>query len=171
MVAQMDAQRAVSMVRARAAEFSLESSHIGIMGFSAGGHLGITLSSNPVRMYTPLDEIDSFSYKPGFQILIYSGPNGADKSWYNDTLAAAQPPSFFAVAENDPCQFPDMAAMAFARWVGHGVKPAELHVYSDGGHGFARCSEQYMSKWYPACSWTGEALAFIDNLLVNLTGQ
>jgi len=169
MAAQMDAQRAISMVRARAEEFSLKSFRIGYMGFSAGGVLGITVSSSKGRKYTPFDAIDSFSYRPDFQILIYGGPHQYDPSWFNETQAAMQPPTFFASAVDDPCQKPDRIVLGFSRFVRLGVRPAEIHVYSDGSHGFGRCSEQYLTKWYSACSWTGHALAFIDRLLANMT--
>src|SRR5712691_8185665 len=69
-----DAQRAVSLVRARAKEWGIDPARIGMVGFSAGGHLAIaTATSFGKRTYKPIDDIDKISCRPDFAILAYSG--------------------------------------------------------------------------------------------------
>ena len=69
-----DAQRAVSMVRSRAAEWDVDPVRIGMIGFSAGGHLAIaTATKFETRSYEPRDNIDKVSCRPDFAVLAYSG--------------------------------------------------------------------------------------------------
>ena len=70
---QLDAQRAVSLVRSRAAEWGIDPKRIGMVGFSAGGHLALaTATSFEKRMYEPIDAIDQVSCRPDFAVLCYS---------------------------------------------------------------------------------------------------
>src|SRR5207247_2852864 len=69
-----DAQRAVSLVRSQAKEWGIDPNRIGIVGFSAGGHLAIaTATSFDKRTYEPVDDIDKVSCRPDFAIPVYSG--------------------------------------------------------------------------------------------------
>jgi len=69
-----DAQRAVSVVRSRAGEWGLDPRRIGIIGFSAGGHLAIaTATSFERRTYEPIDDVDKVSCRPDFAVPVYSG--------------------------------------------------------------------------------------------------
>jgi acetyl esterase/lipase len=69
-----DAQRAISLVRSKAGEWAVRPDRIGIVGFSAGGHLAIaTAASFDKRSYPPIDEVDQVSCRPDFAILAYSG--------------------------------------------------------------------------------------------------
>src|SRR5206468_9683787 len=67
-----DAQRAVSLIRSHAGEWGIDAKRIGVLGFSAGGHLSATLSTNyDQRAYSPIDEADKVSCRPDFTVLIY----------------------------------------------------------------------------------------------------
>src|SRR6516162_916361 len=70
----MDAQRAVSIVRSHAKEWGIDPKKIGMVGFSAGGHLvGATATNFDKRTYDPIDAIDKVSCRPDFAIMLYSG--------------------------------------------------------------------------------------------------
>ena len=102
----MDAQRALSVVRARAADWGVDPKKVGILGFSAGGHLGAWASTNAdKRGYEPVDASDKADCRPDFAVLIY--PGGIAKS-KNTAIApeirvtSQTPPTFLAHAGNDP---------------------------------------------------------------------
>jgi len=70
----LDAQRAVSLVRSRAAEWEIDPNRIGIVGFSAGGHLAVATATHfDQRAYEPIDRIDTFSCRPDFAVAVYPG--------------------------------------------------------------------------------------------------
>src|SRR5947208_4305604 len=106
-----DAQRAVSLVRSRAGEWRIDPHRIGIVGFSAGGHLAIaTATSFDKRSYEPVDDVDKVSCRPDFAAGVYSGYL---KSEDKDTLAAGlrvpagTPPVFLAHGGADPVSPPE----------------------------------------------------------------
>src|SRR5436190_17565485 len=69
-----DAQRAVSLVRSKAKEWGIDPTKIGMVGFSAGGHLvGATATNSAKRMYEPIDDVDKISCRPDFAVMLYSG--------------------------------------------------------------------------------------------------
>jgi acetyl esterase/lipase len=132
----MDAQRAMSLVRSHASEWKIKSDRIGILGFSAGGHLAAATATNfDKRRYEPMDDIDKVSNRPDFAVLIY--PAYLVK---NDKLAPEirvgkdTPPTFFAHAGNDGIRPENSVLMYLA--LKRADVPAELHVYVNGGHGF-----------------------------------
>lgn len=146
----MDAQRALSLVRSKASEWGIDPKRIGILGFSAGGHLTMWASTNfDARKYEPIDAIDKADCRPDFAIAIYSG--GAVKSG-TDTLApeirvtSETPPTFLAHAGDDRVN-PENSVLYYLALKRAGV-PAELHIYSKGGHGFGmRPSDNPVSTW------------------------
>ena len=150
-LALMDAQRAMSLVRARAGEWGLKPDRVGFLGFSAGGHLAANLSNNYAqRAYDAADDIDKTSAKPDFAILIY--PGGMLERGSATQLAprmqptASTPPSFVAVASDDRGSFP--ASLAYWEAVRNAGVKNELHVYASGGHGFGmRPSAGAASTW------------------------
>ncbi|MGV3722064.1 MAG: alpha/beta hydrolase [Actinomycetota bacterium] len=135
----MDAQRAVSLVRSRAKEWGVDPQKIGMLGFSAGGHLAANASNNPDRRAYPVaDEIDQVSCRPDFAVLIYPGAllKRDDPSQLAPEMrvSAATPPTFVAVAADDKgCA--DCSVRYWQAVKAAGVK-SELHVYATGGHGF-----------------------------------
>ncbi len=151
----MDAQRAVSLVRSRAAEWHLDPNRVGFLGFSAGGHLGASLSNNyETRAYPGGDDVDRVSSRPDFVVLIYPGgmlARGSETQLAPGFLPGAKtPPTFVAVASDDkgsePASIRYWEALRAA-----GVK-SELHVYTSGGHGFGmRPSAGAASTWPDRC--------------------
>jgi acetyl esterase/lipase len=134
-----DAQRAVGMVRAHAAEWHIDANRVGVLGFSAGAHLAAALSTHfDKRLYPPIDEADKLSCRPDFAAIIYPGYLAlADQNFAPnpDVQPTAQtPPTFLVQAENDPVHVENAVVYFLAL---KNVKvPAELHVYAEGGHGY-----------------------------------
>ena len=139
-----DVQRAVSLLRARADEFEIDPSRIGVIGFSAGANLAARLSTNwRKRAYKPLDSADVFSCRPDFVIMVYPwklvAAEPADKVQpivLRDLFAVdgETPQTFLVQAEDDWAQVENSLAY-YAALKRAGV-PSELHVYAQGGHGF-----------------------------------
>ncbi len=151
-----DAQRAVSLVRSKAKELGLHPERIGIVGFSAGGHLAIaTATSFQKRSYSPVDEVDNISCRPDFAILAYPGYLKAKDK---DELApglhvpAATPPVFLAHGGDDIISPPQHSVLMYLALKAAGV-PAELHVYATAAHDFGvRPSGHPCSHWTESCA-------------------
>jgi len=132
-----DAQRAVSLVRSRAAGWGIDPHRIGIVGFSAGGHLsGATATNFEARVYEPVDEIDQVSCRPDFAVMLYSGYfqlNGA----LSPTIKtpAGIPPLLILHASDDKISEVDHSITMYTA-MKHAGAPVELHVYATGGHGW-----------------------------------
>ena len=134
-----DAQRALGLVRQHAAAWHIDPDRLGVLGFSAGGHLAAALSThNASRLYPVIDAADSLSCRPDFAIIIYPGWLALSEKNYEPNpdlpVTAAVPPTYLVQAEDDPVHVENAIAwfMALKR---AGV-PAELHLYSRGGHGY-----------------------------------
>ncbi len=152
---QQDAQRALSLVRSKAKEWGIDPQRLGILGFSAGGHLTAATATNfDKRTYEPVDEIDKLSCRPDFAVLIYPAYLMAkDKDELNPEIRVRKdcPPMFFAHAGNDGVKA-DNSVLMYLALKRAGV-PAELHVYTTGGHGFGlRPSSQLCSTWPQRCA-------------------
>ncbi len=150
-----DAQRAVRLVRSRAKEWGIDPERVGILGFSAGGHLSAAASTNfDQRQYEAIDPVDQFSCRPDFAILIYPAYlTEGDGLAPEIRVTGKTPPTFFAHAGDDPISPENSIAMYLA--LKEAKVPAELHVYAGGGHGFGlRKSEFPCSTWPARCeSW------------------
>jgi acetyl esterase/lipase len=134
----MDAQRAIGLVRANAEKWQIDPKRIGIMGFSAGGHLATVASTNyDKRVYETVDAADQLSCRPDFSVLIYPGgifqPN-SQKLLPIMKVNKDTPPAFLAVATDDRGSS-DQTVQLYLELKHAGV-PAELHAFSSGGHGF-----------------------------------
>ncbi|PHR99757.1 MAG: xylanase [Blastopirellula sp.] len=148
----MDSQRAMRLIRQDAEKWHIDPNRIGILGFSAGGNLAVmtgTLYNQPA--YEKIDAADDVSAKPNFLMLIYAaylGKKGDDKQLSEDlAIDKNTPPTFLAVAQDDKNRGLH-AALLFAELTRVGVK-AEVHVYSQGGHGYGlRPSEDPVSTWH-----------------------
>jgi acetyl esterase/lipase len=146
-----DAQRALRLVRQHAAEWGIDSKRVGVLGFSAGGHLSAAISNlYDQKLYAPIDAADSLSAKPDFAVVVYPGylalaekdfaPNAA----INPTKDT--PPTIIIQAEDDPVHV-ENAVVYFMQLKKAGV-PAELHVYANGGHGYGlRPTELPITYW------------------------
>ena len=138
-----DAQQAMRVARAHAAEWHINPVRIGVVGFSAGGHLAVTLSNHfddvTVESTPAAADVDTkISARPEFAILGYPAylPTGPDKKDLDPNLTPnpRTPPTFIIQAENDKTYI-DSSLVYFRALKDAGV-PAELHLYASGGHGF-----------------------------------
>jgi acetyl esterase/lipase len=137
----MDAQRAMGLVRSKAAELGIDPKRIGLLGFSAGGHLAAWASTNfDKRAYDPVDDADKVDCRPDFTVLIYPAYLLKGKGWAGPDMAdeihpdAKTPPTFLAHAGNDPVTVE--ASVRYHLALKRANVPSELHVYPSGGHGF-----------------------------------
>ncbi|MDR2512315.1 MAG: alpha/beta hydrolase [Puniceicoccales bacterium] len=143
-----DAQRALSLVRAKAAEWGVDANRVGIMGFSAGAHLGALASNAPARTYAEVDAADQFSCRPNFAILMYSAyifETGAESGEIEVTKDT--PPAIMIHADNDP--YPSASSLVYYRALRRAGVPAELHLYSTGGHGYGLRTSAYPCQTWP----------------------
>jgi len=134
-----DAQRAMGIARQHAAEWGFDPTHLGVLGFSAGGHLSAAISNHyEKRLYEPIDDADKLSCRPDFSVVVYPGYLAlADQDYAaNPDIAptANTPPTFIVQAEDDPVHVEN--AVVYFMQLKKANVPAELHVYSEGGHGY-----------------------------------
>src|SRR5436190_5433624 len=150
-----DAQRALSLVRSKAADWGVDPARIGFLGFSAGGHLTANVSTNfDRRAYEPIDDADKASCRPDFAVLVYPGGilDKQDKEKLRDQIRVSKdtPPSFLVVSTDDAGSAPGTVRLYLAP-KSAGV-PAELHVYATGGHGYGmRKMDKPCATWPLRC--------------------
>src|SRR5262245_40946785 len=147
-----DAQRAVSLVRSKAREWGIAADRIGIVGFSAGGHLAIaTATSFEKRTYKPIDDIDKVSCRPDFAIAVYPGylkAKDKDELAPGLRVPAKTPPVFLAHGGADVISPPEGSVLMYLALKRAGV-PAELHVYAGAAHDFG-----VRKVGHPCSTWT-----------------
>lgn len=134
-----DAQRALGMVRAHAAQWHIDPHRVGVLGFSAGAHLAAAVSTHfDDRLYPPVDAADKLSCRPDFAVIVYPGYLAlAEKNFAANPdipVTAQTPPSFVVQAEDDPVHVEN--ALVYFQALKNAKVPAELHVYAQGGHGY-----------------------------------
>jgi acetyl esterase/lipase len=150
-----DAQRALSLVRSKANEWRIDPARVGIIGFSAGGHLSEAVATSfDHRTYKPLDDIDRLSCRPDFAVVLYPGYLVGR---YNTTIApyirvpTNTPPVLLVHASDDSVARVHNSVEMYLALKRAGA-PAELHVYETGGHGFGvRPSNAPCSTWPRRC--------------------
>ncbi len=146
-----DAQRAMRLTREHAAEWKIDPQRIGVLGFSAGGHLAVVLSVHAAQAtYKPVDAADSLDARPNFAVIIYPGylanPTDLVKLDPNDQPDASTPPTFLVQAEDDPVHVENV--LVYFEALKQVKVPAELHVYSQGGHGYGlRPTDLPVTHW------------------------
>ncbi len=146
-----DAQRALGIVRSRAAEWHIDPKRIGVLGFSAGAHLAAALSTHfEKRLYDSVDATDSTSCRPDFAVIVYPGylaiaeQNFALNADIHPTEQT--PPSFIVQSEDDPVHIENSTVYFLA--LKNAKVPAELHIYAQGGHGYGlRRTELPVTGW------------------------
>jgi acetyl esterase/lipase len=155
---QLDAQRAVSTVRSRAEEWGINPRRIGIIGFSAGGHLALaTATGFARRTYEPIDSIDQVSCRPDFAVLCYGGylkARDRDEIWPGLHIPPDTPPVMLVHASDDTMSRSDQSVIAYLALSRAGI-PVEMHIYATGEHDFGvRQDDRLPSSWPQLCvSW------------------
>lgn len=183
----LDAQRAIRTVRCRAAEWQVSADRIGILGFSAGGHLASSAGTHfehPVTLKEQhTDPIDSVSSRPDFMVLIYAvismqdgithggsrgnllGENPSQELielMSNERQITKQtPPAFLVHASDDRGVVPENSIL-FYEGLRKAQVPAEMHIFLKGGHGFGMRPETGpAAHWPELCQKWLEQLGFI----------
>jgi acetyl esterase/lipase len=177
----LDAQRAIRQVRQNASAWNIDPNKVGIMGFSAGGHLASTLSTQyNHQIDRPMDAIDQLSARPDFSILVYPvitfvnpaihsgsmkallGENQTDelkKRFSAELNVTGETPPTFLVHAGDDIGVPAENSLLYYTALREKSVPVSLHVYPKGGHGFAFG----MGKG-PVENWRGVLLDWMKNL-------
>ena len=149
-----DVQRAIRMVRHHDTKYHIDSNRVGVLGFSAGGHLTVMAGVQyDTKCYDPVDDADQQSARPDFICPIYAAYLA---DGYKDnkaelgplvTVTKDTPPTFMAVTWDDKFRGAQ-SALLFSKLRQHNVR-AELHAYSQGGHGYGiQKSKHPVSTWH-----------------------
>jgi len=147
-----DAQRAIGLVRFNAAKWGIKQDHIGIMGFSAGGHLSVMASNTySKRTYEQVDEADNISCRPDFTILVYPAylidEKEEGKLASEIQVTANTPPTFIMQTEDDPINVEN--GLYYYLALKKAKVPAEMHLYPSGGHGYGIRNKNGGTSIYP----------------------
>jgi len=176
-----DAQEAIRVVRQNAAKWNIDPNKIGIMGFSAGGHLASTLATHyDDRVYETSSKV---SARPDFSLLIYPvismqndithkgsqvsllGENASQQdidSFSNEKRVTAQtPPAFLVHATDDGAVLPENSINYYLALKNNKVV-AELHLYENGGHGFGLGVKDTSKFWTKACEEWLKSNAYLN---------
>lgn len=143
-----DVQRAIRLTRAKAFEWGIDPDRLGVMGFSAGGHIAARASSRyDQASYEPVDHVDAFSCRPDFAILVYPAylddKQGGVASDLD--LKADIPPTLIVHSEDDKTHV--VGSKIYTRALLKAGKTHEFKLYSTGGHGYGLHSEGEARVW------------------------
>ncbi len=161
-----DAQRAIQMVRERANEWKLDTGRIGVIGFSAGGHLASTLGTHYDHAY--IENKKQVNLRPNFMILVYpvidmgqfthmgsktnligkdAGSQQIDNFSNQKQVKRTTPPVFLIHAQDDAAVPVQNSLSFYEQALKNGVK-AEMYLYQQGGHGFGMYNKQEKDQWF-----------------------
>ena len=177
----LDVSRAMRIVRANAKKWNIDSSKVGVIGFSAGGHLASTLAThNDAVEKENYDSLSSISSHPDFLALMYpvitmskeftekgsrknligGNPTKELVEYYSNEkhVTSDTPPTFIVHASDDEV-VPVRNSIVFYEALQHAGVNAEMHIYQKGGHGFALANNNNKLK-----SWRGLFLSWLENL-------
>lgn len=144
-----DVQRAFGIVRSKAKEWNLDPHRIGLLGFSAGGHLAAVASTNyGERTYAAVDDADRESCRPDFTLLIYPAYLVDKENRISPELkiTSETPPTFIAMTADDAVRVE--GALFYYLALKEAKVPAEMHLYPVGGHGYGlRPSKNLVATW------------------------
>jgi len=147
-----DAQRTVGLVRLHATEYHIDPHKIGVLGFSAGGHLSAAISTHfDKRLYPAVDAADKLSCRPDFAVVLYPGHLWISSKKFElnpDVPVTRQtPPTFLLHAENDPVDNVNNSLVYYIALKNAGV-PVEMHLYAEGKHAFGlRRTKFPITQW------------------------
>ncbi len=147
-----DAQRTLGLVRFHAAEHQIDPRKIGVLGFSAGGHLVTDISTHfDKRSYPGVDAADKASCRPDFAVVLYPGhlwtSSGGFKLNPDVPVTRQTPPTFLLQAENDPVDSVNNSLVYYIALKNAGV-PVEMHLYAEGKHAFGlRRTKFPITRW------------------------
>jgi acetyl esterase/lipase len=149
-----DVQRTLRQVRANAKDWGIDPKRVGVLGFSAGGHLAASAAvRHATKSYDPIDDTDKLSARPDFAVLVYPAYLVNEKK---DALRSelvpdrTVPKMFFVHATDDPVPAENSVRM-YLSLKDANVK-GELHIFDEGGHGFGlRPSKDPVSQWPQRC--------------------
>lgn len=135
-----DAQRTIGLVRFQAAQWHVDPHKIGVLGFSAGGHMVAAMSTHfEKRLYPTVDAADTESCRPDFAIALYPGHLAVPERGFalnpDIQVTSRTPPTFLVQAEDDPMD-PVENSLVYHAALRKARVPAELHLYVKGGHAF-----------------------------------
>ena len=151
-VALEDAQRTVGLVRLHAAEWHIDPHKIGVLGFSAGGHLVAAVSTHfEQRVYPTVDAADKEICRPDFAVAVYPGHLWIDYKKFqlnpDVSVTPRTPPTFLLQAEDDHVDGINQSLVYYIALKNAGV-PVEMHLYAHGGHAFGlRPTALPISRW------------------------
>lgn len=146
-----DVQRALHLARHHAADWGIRPDRIGVLGFSAGGHLAALASTRfATPAYPPTDDADGTTCRPDFALLIYpaylTDKDAGDRIAPELMPGTNTPPTFISISQDDPVRVENALAYA-AALQGHRT-PMELHVFPTGGHGYGlRRTDNPVTHW------------------------
>lgn len=177
----IDAQRALRIVRGRAKVYDIDPNKIGIVGFSAGGHLASTLGTHfNEKVYEPIDELDGQSARPDFMGLIYPvvtftqttkhagsekallGENASkemQEHFSNELQVTSETPPTLLVHAMDDKGVPVENSLLFFQALKDNDVPATMHIYPTGGHGFSLARDNEHLR-----GWTERMFEWMENL-------
>ena len=165
-----DAQRALQLVRMNAKQYNIDVNKVGIMGFSAGGHLASTAATHFNHSY--IDNASNINLRPDFAMLIYpvisfqdsighigsrdqligkNPPKPLLDSFSNELQVTAQTPPTFLVHATDDGAVPVMNSIVFYEQLLQFKTPVEMHIYKAGGHGFGMHNPTTNDLWMERC--------------------
>lgn len=145
-----DLQRAISYVRAHAQEIDIDPQRIGVMGFSAGGHLSAMACNHyDQRTYQPTDDADTVSSRPDFCLLVYPAYLDGEKNFQlapELKVSPNTPPTMLIQTEDDKSYINSSLFYYYA--LKEAGVPAQMHLYSKGGHGYGlRKTGEAVNEW------------------------
>ena len=157
---------------AKPAEWGIDPQRIGIVGFSAGGHLAIaTATSFDKRTYEPIDDVDKISCRPDFAIPVYSGylkAKDKDELAPGLRIPTGTPPVFLVHGGDDIVSPPEHSVLMYLALKRAGV-PAELHIYANTTHDFGvRTNDHPYSTWTESCANWLRDQGFLKTFLLTL---
>lgn len=177
----IDAQRAIRLVRSKAKDFNIETDKIGIIGFSAGGHLASTLGTHfDEKVYQPVDDADAQSARPDFMALLYpvitftksTKHSGSQKNllgenpdkemlerFSNELQVTAETPPTLLIHAADDTGVPVENSLLFFQALKDKNVSATMHIYPNGGHGFSLARKNRHLR-----GWTERLFEWIDSL-------